>query len=130
MPPQVIVPHPLAPQPIPRWILPSYSDPVRADYALANGPGLTENERALLRRGASLRLVYQLQLTYSDDQGICAGIQINYSNLHMHFGWNFPSAWMPLSGEDIQDLIRWEVLCLPESYSIVNSCIYKLVRRH
>jgi hypothetical protein len=118
---------PQQPPPI-QWVLPTYSEPMRVDYAPAYTPGLTANERALLQRGVSIQLVYQLNLTYSDAEGICADIQFNDSIYHVHFGWNFPSPWMPLTGERIREIIYWELQYHPEWYHTRNACIFKLLR--
>lgn len=52
-------------------------------------PDLTDEERALLRRGANLGMIDELELRYSGEQGITGRV----GAFHMHFGWLMHRSW-------------------------------------
>ncbi|KAF8336586.1 uncharacterized protein EI90DRAFT_3119834 [Cantharellus anzutake] len=69
---------------------------------------LSERERILVRRGASLRMIEELELQWSEQDGI-TGILGEY---HYHFGWKIARDWRRAPAEDLETTIQASTIYL------------------
>jgi len=88
-----------------------------------NDPMLSDEERALLRRGATLEMIDELRLTYSGQQGITG----NLGEYHFHFGWIMHRSWTRVPADEVELAIQVAMIDTPERFVIENGCVHERV---
>jgi len=106
-----------------RWVDATYVPTPLGDVPGINNPNLSDENRALLRRGATLAMIEELDLSYSGQQGITGSL----GEYHMHFGWIIHRNWSQVPVHDAELAIQVAMIETPERFSIVDGCIYERV---
>jgi hypothetical protein len=94
-----------------RWVDATYVPTPLGDVPGINNPNLSDENRALLRRGATLAMIEELELSYNGQQGITG----NLGEYHMHFGWIIHRNWSQVPVYDAELAIQ---VCVPMGVSL------------
>ena len=90
-----------------QWVMPTPLPPLYERPPLeVRRPGLWDNlsadEKMLIRRGASLRMIEELSLQWTELDGITGAL----GEHHYHFGWRIARDWRSAPTDDLEMIIQ------------------------
>jgi len=100
-----------------QWVTPRPTPPLfdRPQPEILH-PGLWDDlsgdEKILIRRGASLRMIEELDLEWTEDRGVTASL----GEYHYHFGWRIARDWRSVPAADLEMAIQLAMINNPERF--------------